>query len=64
MGAADCGDCHGVPPADGRHRPDLKLTACTLCHGDTVDDSGEIVWTGAPGKETTKHMNGVVDVQN
>lgn len=56
-----CGSCHGVPPDDPWHIPGTPLTRCTLCHGESVDAFGNIKFTGAPGAETSTHMNGVVD---
>lgn len=54
-----CGDCHGIPPADAAHAPDLTLSSCATCHPGTVDASGNILVTGG----TSEHMNGHVDLQ-
>lgn len=52
--SADCGSCHGLPPAG--HSP-FDLTACTGCHGSVVDGNGDII-------DKTKHVNGQVNVFN
>ena len=57
-----CGTCHGVPPADADHAPDLEIDDCAGCHPDTVDAFGNVILTGAPGSETSQHMDGEVDV--
>lgn len=56
-----CGSCHGAPPVDDKHTPDMKLNGCAACH-PSVDGYGNPIITGAPGQETSKHINGVVDV--
>jgi hypothetical protein len=55
-GGAFCGSCHGIPPTDLPHTPDMTLTACATCHPGTVDAFGQILVGG-------KHLNGVVDHQ-
>jgi predicted CxxxxCH...CXXCH cytochrome family protein len=55
-GGVFCGSCHGIPPSDLPHTPDMTLTACTTCHPDTVDAFGQILVGG-------KHLNGIVDHQ-
>jgi hypothetical protein len=57
-----CGSCHGVPPADAEHAPDLALSDCASCHPSTVDSFGNILRAGAPGNETSQHMDGDVDL--
>ena len=62
QGEVFCGSCHGIPPVDGVHDPDLELGDCFGCHPDTVDQSGNILRTGPPGAETSQHMDGDVDL--
>lgn len=45
-GTATCGSCHGIPPADAPHTPDMTLASCATCHPPFPTD----------------HLNGVVDV--
>jgi predicted CxxxxCH...CXXCH cytochrome family protein len=59
---AACGTCHGVPPADANHAPDLGLTSCSGCHPDTVDEYGNILRAGPPGAEHSEHIDGSVDL--
>lgn len=47
-----CGSCHDLPPVG--HVPQ-DLGDCATCHGDTVDEEGNIV-----GRD--KHINGMVNV--
>jgi predicted CxxxxCH...CXXCH cytochrome family protein len=54
-----CGACHGLPPSDSSHAPTLKLTDCATCHPGTVGPFGNILVTNG----TSKHINGVVDLQ-
>ncbi len=56
-GEVSCGSCHGIPPADANHAPDLPLTSCATCHPGTVDAFGNILVIG----QTSEHINGVVD---
>jgi predicted CxxxxCH...CXXCH cytochrome family protein len=53
-GEVSCGSCHGVPPADASHAPDLALTSCATCHPGSVDAFGNIL---VPGE----HLDGIVD---
>ena len=58
-----CGrSCHGFPPlmTSGVHTS-AAMTNCNGCHSGTVDASGAIIITGAPGSQTTNHMNGVLN---
>lgn len=60
-GEAACGGCHGIPPEDGDHDPDMGLRDCHDCHGDTVDRFGNIVVTGPPGARSSAHIDGEPD---
>ena len=60
-GEAACGGCHGVPPVDDDHEPDFGLTDCHTCHGDTVDQFGNIIVTGPPGARESAHIDGELD---
>jgi len=60
-GQVVCGSCHGLPPTTGFHNPSITRDDCHVCHPNTVDAAGDIIVTGAPGQETSAHMNGVVD---
>jgi predicted CxxxxCH...CXXCH cytochrome family protein len=62
VGEAACGACHGVPPRDATHPVSMTPIECVTCHASSVDARGNIVFTGAPGAETSTHINGVVDV--
>ncbi|HTE49499.1 MAG TPA: CxxxxCH/CxxCH domain-containing protein [Kofleriaceae bacterium] len=62
QGEVFCGSCHGVPPDDSIHAPDLELSDCAGCHPGTVDGSGNILFSGPPGAETSQHMDGNVDL--
>lgn len=59
---AACGNCHGLPPQNGVHPGPFFITQCGTCHTRTIDSGGAIIITGAPGAETSFHINGVVDV--
>jgi len=59
---AICGACHGLPPDNGFHLQGLTRSQCYLCHGNTVDPSGQIIITDVGGVLTSKHINGVVNV--
>jgi predicted CxxxxCH...CXXCH cytochrome family protein len=61
-GEAVCGSCHGIPPADSAHAPDLKLTDCATCHPGSVDASGYPIVTNGPDGPTSEHINGHVDL--
>lgn len=50
-GQADCGTCHGVPPAG--HASDR----CSLCHGAVIDADRKIV-------DPDRHIDGVVQLGN
>ena len=56
-GQVSCGSCHGIPPSDAAHPPDLPLTSCATCHPGTVDAFGNIIVTGP----SSEHINGIVD---
>ena len=56
-GEVSCGSCHGIPPGDASHTPDMPLTSCATCHPGTVDAFGNIIVTGT----NSEHINGVVD---
>jgi predicted CxxxxCH...CXXCH cytochrome family protein len=57
-----CGTaCHGLPPLFSGHPSAVARTGCVACHAKTIDVTGNIVFTGAPGSQTTTHMNGVFD---
>jgi predicted CxxxxCH...CXXCH cytochrome family protein len=60
--AAVCGACHGIPPADGVHQASWQVTFCVTCHNKTIDASGTIKRTGAPGAETSEHIDGNLDL--
>ena len=49
---AACGSCHGLPPP----APHPPRSDCWKCHGETVNELGEIDLAGG------KHVNGIVDV--
>jgi predicted CxxxxCH...CXXCH cytochrome family protein len=62
-GGAECGSCHGIPPATPTHRGITQLTQCVNCHAKSVDATGTIRLTPGPGDTVTStHINGVVDV--
>ena len=54
--------CHGAPPALAPHQPTMTRLDCAVCHRRTVDPFGNIIIAGAPGAETSFHMNGAIDV--
>jgi predicted CxxxxCH...CXXCH cytochrome family protein len=56
-GEAACGRCHGIPPIDGTHAPILTIADCATCHPATVDDFGNILFTGLE----SEHIDGDVD---
>lgn len=47
-----CGDCHGIPPQDEEHSPDLSIQACSGCH-PSVDAYGV--------PQADLHLDGKVD---
>lgn len=51
---AQCGSCHGLPPAG--HIGPIPLTECFTCHGNVVDPSGKII-------NPALHVNGTADVR-
>lgn len=61
-GEVFCGSCHGVPPADAAHAPDLPLTSCAGCHPRSVDPFGNILLTAGPDGPTSEHLDGDVDL--
>jgi hypothetical protein len=50
---AKCGTCHGLPPLG--HRYQTWPSSCVICHGGVIDIQGNII-------DSTKHINGVVDL--
>jgi hypothetical protein len=50
---AKCGSCHDLPPKG--HRFQTWPSSCVICHRGVIDDQGNII-------DSTKHINGVVDV--
>ena len=56
-GEVSCGSCHGIPPADASHTPDLQVSSCATCHPLTVDTFGNIIVTNGG----SRHIDGVVD---
>ncbi|MDB4958343.1 MAG: cytochrome family protein [Myxococcales bacterium] len=56
-GQVSCGSCHGIPPADANHTPNMPITSCASCHPGAVDAFGNIIVTN----QTSEHINGVVD---
>ncbi len=54
-GGAVCGSCHGIPPVDDVHAPDLHLTDCAACHPAAVDRFGN--------PKVDEHIDGDVDMQ-
>jgi predicted CxxxxCH...CXXCH cytochrome family protein len=61
-GQVTCGTCHGIPPADADHAPDLPLTACAGCHPRSVDAFGNILFSNGPSGPTSEHLDGDVDL--
>ena len=62
-GALVCGvACHGLPPVRSPHLATMTLLDCVTCHAGTVDATGAVIVSGAPGAQTSAHMNGVIDV--
>jgi predicted CxxxxCH...CXXCH cytochrome family protein len=61
---AFCGSCHGVPPSTPAHRNvnPFDFRKCSECHPNTVSRNGTIIVSGPPGAETSRHINGRVDV--
>lgn len=61
-GEIACGTCHGVPPPTPPHEPGMSITMCATCHSATVTTFGSIIVSGPPDSLTSRHINGVVDV--
>ncbi len=55
---AKCGSCHGTSEsiAPQGHLP-LPITACFNCHGDVVDENGNII-------DQSKHINGIINARD
>ena len=49
-----CGSCHGLPPTG--HVGPIPLTECFTCHGNVVDENGNII-------NQSLHINGTADVR-
>lgn len=60
QGEVSCGSCHGLPPADAAHAPDLPLSSCATCHPRSVDAFGNILFH--PDGITSEHADGDVDL--
>jgi predicted CxxxxCH...CXXCH cytochrome family protein len=54
--------CHGLPPVRSPHLATMTLLDCATCHAGTVDAAGAVIVSGAPGAETSAHLNGVINV--
>ncbi len=52
-----CGSCHGVPPVNGDHDPNLSMVDCAQCHGDSIDASAQFLMNGA------RHVDGELQVE-
>lgn len=57
-----CGSCHGAPPLDGDHTPELVLRDCHGCHSRTVDEHGAIIIRGEGPDRISEHIDGDVDL--
>jgi len=53
-----CGSCHGIPPVDSNHTPDMTSLGCTQCHPGSVDQFGRII---VRPDGTSDHINGVAN---
>lgn len=62
QGISDCDSCHGLAPSFSPHNAGHTVDQCTWCHSSTVDASGDIVFGGSPGSETSLHLNGMLDL--
>jgi predicted CxxxxCH...CXXCH cytochrome family protein len=51
----DCGSCHALPPDTPSHVGTSFPADCATCHGDVIDNSGEII-------DGTMHVNGRTDL--
>jgi hypothetical protein len=49
-----CGSCHGIPPEDDTHDPELTQLDCVDCHPASVDAFGRV--------DPSAHLDGDVDV--
>lgn len=49
-----CGSCHDLPPKG--HIAPIPLNECTTCHGNVVDENGNII-------NPSLHVNGTADVR-
>lgn len=64
QGGVFCGSCHGIPPTGAPHTSTMTLSSCAACHPQTMNAAGNLILTTDPaGVVTSKHINGVVDVQ-
>jgi predicted CxxxxCH...CXXCH cytochrome family protein len=59
--AVVCGSCHGVPPTNAPHTPNMNIFECATCHPGSIGTDGFPIVTGSPGSETSLHINGVID---
>jgi predicted CxxxxCH...CXXCH cytochrome family protein len=61
---AFCGSCHGAPPSTPAHRniDPFDFRKCSDCHPNTVAKNGSIIVSGPPGAQTSRHINGRIDV--
>lgn len=55
-GQADCGTCHGIPPAPP-HPVTSDLTTCATCHEASIDASGVLI----PPSSGGAHLDGVIE---
>jgi predicted CxxxxCH...CXXCH cytochrome family protein len=53
-GAASCGSCHAIPPADSAHTGVTSLSTCASCHPTTMNASGSLIVGGT-------HLDGIVN---
>ncbi len=54
VGTANCGTCHGLPPAE----PHVQIDTCVACHSCVVDDNNQIIPENA-----YLHINGTVNLE-
>ncbi|MFL5291678.1 MAG: CxxxxCH/CxxCH domain c-type cytochrome, partial [Myxococcales bacterium] len=61
---AFCGSCHGAPPSTPAHRDvnPFDFRKCSDCHPNTIARDGSIIVSGPPGAQTSRHINGRIDV--
>jgi predicted CxxxxCH...CXXCH cytochrome family protein len=62
QGQVACGTCHGVPPQDGSHAPELTFRDCAECH-TSVDAFGNVIVRNGPDGPTSQHIDGDIDVR-